>query len=145
MTSKGRCESPDSSCFSKIRSSELLKGAPQLRQRQELSLPTVKHVKTPQEWLERSNRLLEIVNKTSQIVQEMKKGGRQRGFYNIASSSCENPHRNSSLERIVRCNPNPLSSQSANTLKHAALLAKFDNNSEAKKANPLKGMLLKKL
>lgn len=52
------------------------------------------------EWLQRSNRLLEIVNKTSEVIADMRKSKVERGFYKLPMEG--KPRKHSHADRIDR-------------------------------------------
>jgi hypothetical protein len=87
-----RSDSDESNLFNNIRSGDLLSGPisqhiyGDARLKTELTLPNVKNQRSDEikrEWLIRSNRLLEIVNKTSDIIADMRRCKIDKGYYKI--------------------------------------------------------------
>jgi hypothetical protein len=84
-----RCESDELTLLDKIKSTELVIGTTshnnygEVRQKTELTLPIVKSHRSDEikkEWLTRSNRLLEIINKTSDIMADMRRYKIDKGY-----------------------------------------------------------------
>lgn len=91
--------------FKQVKSGELLVGGKRQqlpRLKTELDSAVLKHSKSDvkKEWLERSNRLLEIVNKTSEVIADMRRCRMDRGYYKLPTAVEKKPRKHSHADRI---------------------------------------------